>query len=147
MNSSGHTPEPPRKPIARSSFTRPSAIAIVVLAAGAYAVAGRVAAQGILLGGIAGIVGLWMMASRLQRVANIPPEKLHLTMVLGSYVRLPIYGLFLFIGYRMDPESLHGLFGALAGIMAVRYVPVYFALAHARAERRAATAGSDAPPE
>lgn len=120
----------------RFSLTRLSAIATALVAAAAYALVGRTAAQGVLLGGIAGIAGLWMMASRLRQTATIAPEKLHLTMILGTYARLPVYGVFLYLGYRMDPETLHGLFGALAGLMAVRYVPIYFALARARAERR-----------
>ncbi len=121
------------------SMTRLAAIGAAVVAGAAYALVGRIAAQGVLLGGIAGVLGLWMMAARLRNVANIPPEKLHLTMVLGTYFRLPIYGIFLYIGYRLDPESLHGLFGALAGIMVVRYVPIFVALSRARAERRRAT--------
>jgi hypothetical protein len=66
-------------------------------------------------------------------------------MILGSYLRLPVYGIFLFVGYRMDPESLHGLFGALAGLMAVRYVPIYTALTRARANRRAKTTEKTPP--
>lgn len=118
------------------SMTRLAAIGAAATAGIAYALVSRIAAQGVLLGAIAGILGLWVMAARLRKMGNIPPEKLHLMMVLGTYLRLPIYGVFLYIGYRMDPETLHGLFGALAGIMVVRYVPIFVALSRARAERR-----------
>jgi len=130
--------------VRRLSITRLGAIAVVIVTLGAYAAVGRVAAQGVLLGGIAGIIGLWMMASRLRRASTIPPEKLHLAMIAGSYVRLVVYGVFLGVGYWMDKTTLHGLFGALAGLMVVRYVPVFAALARARADR--ATTNSDDRP-
>lgn len=123
------------RPRPQLSMTRVSALAATVLAVAAYILVGVPAAQGVLLGAIAGILGLWMMASRLRSAATIPPEKLHLAMVLSTYIRLPVYGLFLYLGYRVDPVSLHGLFGALAGLMVVRYVPVYSAIVAARAER------------
>jgi len=115
---------------------RASAIAAALTAAIAYALVDKIAAQGVLLGAISGIFGLRMMAASLRSAATLSPERMHRSMILGTYLRLPVYGLAIYLGYRMDPHALHGLFGALAGIMVVRYVPISHAIARSRASQK-----------
>ncbi len=121
---------------------RLSALATVVLAAAAYLAIDEAAAAGVLLGGIASIVGFRLLSVRMRQLATTAPDKLRTWMVVGAYMRLIVYGLFLFAGYWLDRETLHGFFGALAGLMAARFVSIYGSLVGALRQRR--TRGRDA---
>jgi hypothetical protein len=130
-----------------ASIVRLSLACTVVLAGIAYGLAGLTAAQGVLLGGIAGVFGFWMMAARLQRLSTTSPERLHGAMLVGVYVRLIVYAIFLYVAYLLDPSELRGFFGALAGLVGVRFVPPFAALARARADRTRSQAGEPRPPD
>ena len=121
----------------RVTTLRLSAGSTLVLSVAAYLLVGEIAAAGVLLGGIAGVLGFRMLTGRFERLTTTAPERLHATMVAGAYVRLGVYAAALISGYYLDPTSLHGLFGALAGVMVVRLVPVYSAIVASRGGRRA----------
>ena len=114
------------------STARLSLAAMAVLAVLAFWFVSEAAAQGVLLGGVAGVLGIWTMAARIQRLSTIAPEKLHAAMIAGTYLRMILYAVFLYIAYRVDPAGLQGFFGALAALLTVRFVPIYLALARAR---------------
>jgi hypothetical protein len=126
---------------------RLSAIATVVLSGLAYGLVDEVAAAGVLLGGIAGLAGFRLLSGRLRRLATIAPEKLHATMLAGAYMRLLVYAMFLIAGYMLDRRTLHGFFGAFAGLMTVRLVPIYGSLAATRLRTRARGAGNREKPD
>lgn len=98
---------------------------LVALAAGAYLVLDRVAAQGVLLGGIAGVLGFWIMAVRLEKLASLRPERVHFAALTGTFFRLLLYGVVLYRAYALDTENMHGLLGAVVGILVIRFVAVF----------------------
>lgn len=86
------------------------------------------AAKGMLLGGIAGTLGFWIMAIRLEKVAREKPEKVHYAALTWSFYRYGLYGAVLYKGFTLDRVSYHGLIGALIGIFIIRVVMMYLAV-------------------
>lgn len=104
----------------RVRTVRAALITTVILAAAAYAVSGEVAAQGVLLGGIAGALGFWTMSLRLEQIALVQPERLPVVATVWTFYRILMYAVFLFVAYRLDRENAVGLFGAVAGLISTR---------------------------
>lgn len=96
---------------------------VVLLAAGAWLIDLQ-AAQGVLLGGIAGALGFWIMAIRLEKLTTMKPSKVKFAALTWSAYRYLLYGLVLYKAFTLDRETYHGLLGALAGIMTIRFVLV-----------------------
>lgn len=96
---------------------------VALLAAGAW-VLDPVAAQGVLLGGIAGVLGFWIIAIRLEKVAKMNPAKVKFAALTWSAYRFLLYGAVLYKALTLDREHYYGLIGALVGIMTIRFVLV-----------------------
>lgn len=88
----------------------------------------RPAGTGVLLGGIAGIVGFWLVALRLEKVATQSAEKVKLFAYRWTVVRMAIYALALYRGYTLDREKFHGLLGAAGGLLIIRVILVVLGL-------------------
>lgn len=91
----------------------------------AYFTFERAAAQGVLMGGIAGILGFWFMAVRLEKRLQRPQQNMKSAVLRWSALRLAFYALVLAKAYTLDPASLHGLVGAAVGLMAIRCTQVF----------------------
>lgn len=81
--------------------------------------------QGLLLGGIAGIIGFWMMARGLAKLATVPSGKVQFAVLTWSLYRFALYGAVLFKAYTLDDETYHGMAAAVAGILIVRLVLMF----------------------
>lgn len=88
----------------------------------------RPAGLGVLLGGIAGVLGFWLMAVRLEKVATRPAEKVKLFAYRWTAIRMAIYALALYRAYTLDRERLHGLLGAVGGLLIIRVVLIVVGL-------------------
>ncbi len=78
-----------------------------------------------MLGGIAGILGFWIIAIRLEKLANKTPSKVQFAALTWSAYRFALYGAVLYRAYTLDRVEWHGLIGALVGIMMIRFVLVF----------------------
>ncbi len=107
----------------RRVFVRYGLLVTLILAGGAYAIS-RDAAHGVLLGGIAGVLGFWIIAIRLEKVALTTPQKVHFAALTWTSLRFLLYGVILLRSFYLDREHLHGLIGAVVGIFAVRFVMI-----------------------
>jgi len=103
---------------------RLSMILTVILSAGFYTWDPN-AAQGAMLGGIAGILGFWIIAIRLEKLAGKTPSKVQFAALTWSVYRFALYGVVLYRAYTLDKVEWHGLIGALVGIMMIRFVLVF----------------------
>ena len=83
-----------------------------------------VIAQGILLGGLGGVLGFWMMARRIEKFATIPASQVKLEVYKGTFFRLILYALVLWKAYTLDPETMVGFLSAAGGILVIRVVTV-----------------------
>ena len=81
-------------------------------------------AQGVLLGGLAGVLGFWISAIRVEKVVRLNPEKVHFAALTWSSYRFALYGVVLYKTFTLDTETYHGLIGGLIGIMTIRFVLV-----------------------
>ena len=71
-------------------------------------------AQGVLLGGLAGILGFWIIAIRLEKVARMKPNKVHFAALTWSVYRYALYGAVLYKTFTLDREYPYpGLIGGL----------------------------------
>jgi hypothetical protein len=95
-----------------------------VLAAAGYFISGRFAAQGVLLGGLGGVLGFWIMASRLEKLATVNPQKVHFAALTWTSFRFLLYGAVLARAYFLDREHLRGLIGAVVGLLVIRFVMI-----------------------
>lgn len=129
----------------RVAAVRLALVVTVGMAAVAYGLVDRAAAQGVLLGGLAGVLGFWIMALRLEKLATLPPEKVHLAALTGTFFRLLLYGVVLYRAYTLDSENLHGLLGAVAGILVIRFVAVFMGFTGMAMPDRPAADADDEP--
>ena len=104
------------------------ALSITALMAAATFPFHRVAAQGILLGGFAGVLGFWIIAVRLQKLALKPQQNVKFAALTMTGYRFALYGVVLYRAYALDREDYTGLLGAMAGIMVIRFVLIYLGL-------------------
>ncbi len=118
-------PDPLRR--FRLMAVRLSMTIVIVCAVIAYTF-DPIAAQGVLLGGIAGVLGFWVIAVRLEKVAREKPEKVQYAALTWSFYRYALYGIVLYKAFALDRTSYHGLLGALVGIFAIRFVLMYLAI-------------------
>ena len=102
--------------------------AMTVVAAIGASYWSRIAVQGVLLGALAGILGFWIMAVRLEKVATTQPEKIHFFALTWSMVRFLLYGAVLLRAHFLDRNSLHGIIGAVVGIFIIRFVLMYLGI-------------------
>jgi hypothetical protein len=100
-----------------------------------------VAAQGVLLGGFAGILGFWIIAIRLEKVVHLNPEKVQFAALTYSTMRFAMYGLVLYKTFTLDRENMHGLIGGLVGIMTIRFVLVFVGVTGLDKRVRKSTSG------
>ena len=116
-------------PLSRLRITavRMSMFFIMVIAAVAF-MYDRIAAQGVLLGGIAGVLGFWVIAIRLEKVARTNPSKVQYASLTWSFYRYLLYGVVLYRAFKLDVETYHGLLGALVGIFVIHYVLIYIGI-------------------
>lgn len=145
-------PQPPMTDAAKAALretarrtrvrtVRAALITTVAVAAGAYAAAGNIAAQGVLLGGIAGALGFWTMSLRLEQIALLRPERLPLVATAWTFYRILMYAVFLFVAYRLDRENAYGLFGAVAGLVSTRVAITLVGIWQARSAQANAKSG------
>jgi len=96
--------------------------------AAAYFLISDAAGIGLLLGGLGATLAFWIMATRVEKLATIPKEKIQSSAFRWTFVRLLIYGLVLYRAYLLDSEHLHGLLAALGGLFLHRAVLIGVAL-------------------
>jgi ATP synthase I chain len=114
---------------------------LTALLAGGFYTWDPIAAQGALLGGIAGILGFWIIAIRLEKLANKTPSKVQFAALTWSAYRFALYGAVLYRSYTLDRVEWHGLIGALVGIMMIRFVLVFLGVTGF--DTAASTSGND----
>ncbi len=125
MPTTQHTQDPLRR--FRLMAVRLSMTIVMVLSALALLI-DRITAQGVLIGGIAGILGFWVIAIRLEKVAREKPSKVQYATLTWSFYRYGLYGLVLYKAFSLDKETYHGLLGALVGIYVIQLVLRYLAI-------------------
>jgi len=91
----------------------------------AYAFFGYAAAQGVLMGGIAGVLGFWILAVRIEKFAALGAGKVKWVTYRWTAARLILYALVLVKGYSLDRERLSGLIGAVGGIFIIQIVLIF----------------------
>lgn len=119
------TPDPLRR--FRLMAVRISMTIVMVCSALAYTF-DSILAQGVLMGGIAGALGFWVIAIRLAKVAREKPSKVQYAALTWSFYRYALYGLVLYKAFALDRDEYHGLLGALIGIFIIRFVLMYLAI-------------------
>lgn len=124
----------------RIRTVRAALLATLVLAGLAYGLVDTPAAQGVMLGGIAGALGFWSMSVRLERLVLVRPQNLQAAATLWTFYRLAIYTFFLFIAYQADRDTLHGLLGGIAGLFSTRFVALFVAIRDSKSSQRNADA-------
>lgn len=87
-----------------------------------------VSAQGVLFGGLGGLLGFWVLAIRIEKLAIVDPEKVKFSVLTWSVFRFALYGAVLIRGYTLDRETYHGLWGALVGVLIIRVVLMYLGI-------------------
>jgi hypothetical protein len=111
--------------ISATGFARAtlSGTLLVTLAAAALAWQWNASvAKGIVVGGVAGALGFWMMARSASTLTSIPKEDIPLRVYRWTFGRIVIYGLALYLAYSIGPVGNHALFGAAGGLFVARVV-------------------------
>lgn len=114
----------------RLAAVRIALVLTVITAAIAFAL-DRIVAQGVLLGGIGGSVGFWIMAVRLEKVAFKAQEKIKFFTLTWTFYRFALYAAVFYKAYTLDKESMQGLLGALLGILIIHFVLVFLGISGA----------------
>jgi len=111
--------------------TQSMRISVVVLAVGALGLSLYEVnlAKGFVLGGLAGLAGLWLLYRQtLGLAAGAEASDMQLRAFKGAFLRLPVYGAALLWALRLGEGSYHPLLAAVVGLFFVRGVLVLVAL-------------------
>ena len=127
----------------RTAAVRLSLLIMMVMAAAAYMLVDAAAAQGVLLGGIAGVLGFWIIGVRLEKLATIARGKVHFAALTWTSLRFLLYGAALIRAYMIDREELHGMLGAVAGILVIHFVMIFMGLTGLEMPRAAGGSAAD----
>ncbi len=88
-------------------------------AAAAYGLGGRDAAFGLLMMALAGIITFWMKSRRFERVAQRSNNALRSASYTWTAIQMVIFTIIGVRAYYLDPQTLHGLYGAIAGLFII----------------------------
>ncbi len=127
----------------RTTAVRLSLFIVIAMGVAAYVLVDADAAQGVLLGGIAGVLGFWIIGVRLEKLATIAPGKVHFAALTWTSLRFLLYGAALTRAYMIDREELHGLLGAVAGILVIHFVMIFMGLTGIEMPRAAGGSAAD----
>lgn len=80
------------------------------------------AARGLLIGGLAGGAGFWMMARTARRLPSIPKVEISYRIYRWTFARVLLYAIALIFAYKADPVGRNALLGAAGGLFIARAV-------------------------
>ena len=86
-----------------------------------------VVAKGLLMGGMAGTLGFWIMGKNAQKLASPDTAHIQSFAIKWTFVRLFFYALAIYKAYTLDREHYHGLIAAVIGIFFVQAVMISLA--------------------
>lgn len=98
-----------------------SAILTTIAAVAAYPF-NPVISHGVVLGGLAGLAGFWLMARSVGKFASIAPSRVKFSVYTGTFTRVLLYALAIGRAYTLDREDMVGVLSALGGIFTVRWI-------------------------
>lgn len=127
----------------RTAAVRLSLFIVIAMGVAAYVLVDADAAQGVLLGGIAGVLGFWIIGVRLEKLATLASEKVNFAALTWTSLRFLLYGAALTRAYMIDREELHGLLGAVAGILVIHFVMIFMGLTGMEMPRAAGGSAAD----
>jgi len=127
----------------RLAAVRLSLVVTIVIAVAAFLLVDSTAAQGVLLGGIAGVLGFWIIGVRLEKLASMAPGKVHFAALTWTSFRFLLYGAAMLRAYLIDREEMHGLLGAVAGILVIHFVMIFMGLTGMEMPRAAGGSAAD----
>ncbi|HNR32543.1 MAG TPA: ATP synthase subunit I [Candidatus Hydrogenedentes bacterium] len=85
------------------------------------------AVAGLLLGGAAGLVGFWLLATRVERLRGRMPQHPERFWAVWTAARFGLYAAALLASWFIDPARLYALIAAAAGLLLMQ--PVQMAAA------------------
>lgn len=88
---------------------------------------GMVVVQGFLLGGLAGTLGFWLLARKVEQFAEMGAHQVQAQAMKWMMVRMVIYGAVLYRAFTLDQENYYGLLAATGGILVMRLVMLFLA--------------------
>lgn len=103
------------------------AIALTVAAALVALPFHGLVAQGIAMGGIAGILAFWLFALRMEKFAARGTGSMEAFTLRWAFIRLAIYAAVLVRALYLDMEQFTALLGAVGGLFIIRIVLVILA--------------------
>jgi len=86
-----------------------------------------VVSKGVLMGGLAGVIGFWITARNVGFLASPGADKLQSYAFKWTVVRLFFYALAVYKAYTLDREQYYGLIAAVLGIFLVQVVMITYA--------------------
>lgn len=86
-------------------------------------------AKGIVLGGLAGGAGFWLLARNARKLATLRRDQVTFGIYRWALVRMGIYALALAWAHTLDRSGHRALIGAAFGLLIVRSVMVVVGLA------------------
>jgi len=121
------------------SATLVGTLGLTVVCAALAAIWDTQTSKGIVIGGVAGAAGFWMMLVRTRTLHLIPKEEIPYRVYRWTFSRILLYGLALVVAYLVDPIGRHALLGAAGGLFIARAVMMATGIA---AWRRGVQSGS-----
>lgn len=98
-----------------------------LLAGGAYLL-DSVVAHGLAMGGIAGVLVFWVIALRVEKLANAAQPKVHSLSLWWTLLRYLVFGLVIWRASLLDTSSFRGILGAVAGLFIIQGVIIFLGM-------------------
>jgi hypothetical protein len=104
-------------------------VAITLIAAAVAWPMNAHVAKGIVLGGLAGTAGFWLLASKARKLASLPRDRVTFVFYRWALVRMAMYAVALAWAYTLDRSGHRALIGAAFGLLIARVVMVVMGFA------------------
>ncbi|MBI2422811.1 MAG: hypothetical protein HYV27_08270 [Candidatus Hydrogenedentes bacterium] len=108
---------------------------LIAIAAGVAFCWSALMAQGIVLGGLSGVAGFWLLAARVEKLTQGEAEALNAFSFKWTVVRMGLYGAGLGGAWLLDRETYVALLGAVAALIVSRMLMIFVAFAGIRSKK------------
>jgi len=101
----------------------------ITLAAAALAFAfDRVVAHALLLCGLGGVLGFWIVAIQVEKLATTPRGKIHSLSFKWTFLRYALYAAVLGRAFTLDRGSIKGILAGAGGLLIIQVVVTFLGL-------------------
>jgi len=117
------------EPVKRFRLVAVRLSTVITLVTGGVAfVFDKVVAHALLLGGLGGVLGFWIVAIQVEKLATRPADTVHSRSIKWTFLQYAIYAAVLGRAFTLDRSSVKGMIAGVAGLFIIQLVVAFLGL-------------------